>query len=118
MCWNRRYLVLVERLWDRGGDFVDAWNFGPDDKDVKPVAWLVAKLVVQRGECAGCEVDERRHPHGEHYLRVDSSKARARLASSPRWNLNTALGTIVHGTRLISKARICWGQIRAYNQTH
>ena len=117
----RGYLMLAERLWDRGGEFAEAWNFGPADHDVKPVAWLVAKLVEQWGANAGWELDDRRHPHEAHYLRVDSSKAHGRLGWLPRWDLDTALGTIVqwhkaHHNGADMKA-VVLDQIHAYNET-
>jgi CDP-glucose 4,6-dehydratase len=89
------YLDLAERLWGTGDKFAEAWNFGPSDRDSKPVAWLVARLVDEWGDSAGWEVDDGAHPHEAHYLRVDSSKAHARLGWFPRWDLDTALRSIV-----------------------
>ena len=89
------YLDLAERLWTDGDKFAEAWNFGPSDRDSKPVSWLVARLVDEWGHGAGWEVDDGAHPHEAHYLRVDSSKANTRLGWFPRWDLNTALRLIV-----------------------
>ena len=35
------------------------------------------------------------HPHEAHYLKLDISKARARLGWAPRWSLETALERII-----------------------
>src|SRR4051812_24320220 len=38
------YLRLAERLWDDGDAFAEAWNFGPEAQDARPVAWMVEHL--------------------------------------------------------------------------
>jgi CDP-glucose 4,6-dehydratase len=91
----RGYLDLAECLWRTGDKFAEAWNFGPSERDLKPVAWLVTRLVDEWGNGAGWKVDDGTHPHEARYLRVDSSKAHARLGWFPRWDLETTLRSIV-----------------------
>lgn len=84
------YLTLAEKLYTVGSDFAEGWNFGPDDSDVRPVKWIVERL------CAGSpgatwRCDEQQHPHEATQLKLDSSKAKARLGWAPRWRLDTAL---------------------------
>ena len=43
------------------------------------------------GEGARCEGDRRAHPHEATFLKLDCSKARARLGWKPRWHLERAL---------------------------
>lgn len=85
------YLLLAERLWRDGGKFAEAWNFGPDDSDAKPVQWVTEKLVAYWGGGASWELDKEEHPHEAHYLKLDCSKAKARLGWQPRWDLAGAL---------------------------
>lgn len=85
------YLCLAEKLWNDGPLFSQAWNFGPDDEDVKPVSWIVEYLVNMWGEGASWRVDESNHPHEAHYLKLDCSKARTLLGWTPGLNLSTAL---------------------------
>ncbi len=84
------YIKLAERLCSAGGDFAEAWNFGPDEADARPVQWIVETLC---GRVTGAtwERDVAPQPHEAHTLRLDSAKARARLAWRPRWNLQRAL---------------------------
>ena len=84
------YLALAERLHARGAEFAEGWNFGPDDADVRPVSWIVDRL------CAGSpgakwKADAGPHPHEAMQLKLDSSKAKARLGWHPRWSLEVAL---------------------------
>jgi len=73
------YLVLAQRLWSEGSSYAEAWNFGSDEHDAKPVRWVANKLAAMWGDGAGWKVDEKRQPHEAHYLKLDSSKAKERL---------------------------------------
>lgn len=85
------YLVLTERVWQNGQEFAGGWNFGPWEEDARPVSDLAQALVAQWGDGAAWEADGGAHPHEAHYLRLDSTKARARLGWRPRWSLDQAL---------------------------
>lgn len=90
------YLRLAEVLSsDRGAEAADGWNFGPDDEDARPVDWLVTQFVERWGEGASWERDERPQPHEAAYLKLDCSRARARLAWRPRWSVSQAIARIV-----------------------
>ncbi len=89
------YLALVEKLYNDGSAFAESWNFGPVDEDAKPVQWVVEELIRCWGEGANWQLDENPQPHEAHYLKLDCSKAKARLGWKPRWSLSTALESVV-----------------------
>lgn len=89
------YLLLAQKLYEEGADYGEAWNFGPDDEDAKPVQWIVEKLVQAWGEGANWGLDGGDHPHEAHYLKLDCSKAKAYLDWHPRWHLEGTLGAII-----------------------
>ena len=89
------YLMLAERLYTDGQSSAEAWNFGPHDDDARPVQWIVESLVTSWGSGASWQQDGGTHPHEAHYLKLDISKAKARLGWKPRWNLSQALSHIV-----------------------
>jgi CDP-glucose 4,6-dehydratase len=89
------YLCLAEQLWHHGPEYAEGWNFGPSDEDAKPVAWIVDRLTKLWGEGASWEVDLGTHPHEATYLKLDCSKAKAKLGWTPRTSLATALDWIV-----------------------
>jgi CDP-glucose 4,6-dehydratase len=89
------YLCLAEHLWHHGPEYAEGWNFGPSDEDAKPVAWIVDRLTKLWGEGASWEVDLGSHPHEATYLKLDCSKAKAKLGWTPRTSLATALDWIV-----------------------
>ncbi|WP_310451837.1 CDP-glucose 4,6-dehydratase [Sulfuritalea sp.] len=90
------YLKLAEKLFSDGPAYAEGWNFGPADEDAKPVQWIVERLTQSWGEGASWELDTDPQPHEAHYLKLDCSKARAKLGWHPRWNLQTTLQSIIH----------------------
>ena len=89
------YLILAERLYTDGPRFADAWNFGPNDSDAQPVQAIVERLTSQWGDGARWILDGGEHPHEATFLKLDCSKARARLGWRPCWDLNHTLDSIV-----------------------
>jgi CDP-glucose 4,6-dehydratase len=88
------YLRLAEALWD-SSDLAAGWNFGPEDRDARPVQWIIERLTELWGEPIPWTHDGGSHPYETMYLRLDSSKARVRLGWTPRWDLDQALRSIV-----------------------
>ncbi|WP_246725644.1 CDP-glucose 4,6-dehydratase [Beijerinckia sp. L45] len=86
------YLALAERLSsaDAAG-FSEAWNFGPTDEDCRAVSYIIDQMVKNWGGAAGWHLSEKTHAHEAHFLKVDSSKARARLGWDRRLRLDDAL---------------------------
>lgn len=90
------YLVLAEKLWENGGRYAEAWNFGPDDGDAKEVLWIVEWLCERWPDSRGYFLDATdEEAHEANYLRLDSSKARTKLGWYPVWSLNMALEKIL-----------------------
>jgi CDP-glucose 4,6-dehydratase len=88
------YMRLVEACWE-SKDYAGGWNFGPDERDVKPVRWIVERISELWDKVVPWKSDGGSHPHEAHYLRLDSSKARTRLGWTPIWDLDRSLVSIV-----------------------
>ena len=93
------YLLLAERLSIAGPDFAEAWNFGPPDQNACSVGTLVERLYALWGHAAEWDFDNNDQPHESVYLKLDSSKARARLTWKSRWPLETALQKTIQAYR-------------------
>jgi CDP-glucose 4,6-dehydratase len=89
------YLLLAQKLYEKGSSYAEAWNFGPNDEDTKPVQWLVEKLTEAWGKGASWVKDQRISPHEANFLKLDCSKAKARLNWHPRLHLADALNQII-----------------------
>lgn len=85
------YLRLAELLYEHGPGFGEAWNFGPGTEDARPVRWVLEQIQRVWPDAAGWEIDSRPQPHEAALLKLDCSKARARLGWAPRLALPIAL---------------------------
>lgn len=115
------YLVLAQKLYKEGACYAEGWNFGPNDEDAKPVQWIVDRLTKTWGEGANWALDGGDHPHEAHYLKLDCSKAKARLDWHPRWHLEDALGAVIDWHRAYQNGKnmreLTLSQIGTYNDS-
>lgn len=93
------YLLLAELLVTEGADFAEAWNFGPEEADSKPVSWILDRLC-QKIPSAHWVLDGSPQPHEASVLKLESVKAKTRLNWAPRWSLDTALDKTVEWHQL------------------
>jgi CDP-glucose 4,6-dehydratase len=84
------YLVLAQRLWEDPA-FAQAYNLGPADDDARPVRWIVEQLTALWDAPLEWDLDPGPHPHEAHWLKLDSSLARAELGWRPLWDLDAGL---------------------------
>jgi len=115
------YLILAQRLYEKGPKYADAWNFGPDDQDARTVEWVVSRMCVKWVENAAYVVDAGNHPHEAHYLKLDCSKAKSELQWYPKWNLEQAIDKVIEWVQAYREGkdvnRICQRQIEEYEKT-
>jgi CDP-glucose 4,6-dehydratase len=84
------YLVLAQALWE-DPERAGGWNFGPADEEAQPVGRLIERLAERWPERIRWTVDDGPHPHEAHYLKLDSSRARAHLGWRPLAPLDAGL---------------------------
>ena len=89
------YIVLAERLLREPKRFGEGWNFGPVDEDVQQVAWIADRIVRTWGEGARWSHVSSGAFHEKLALKVDASKARARLGWRQLLRLEQALSWTV-----------------------
>lgn len=114
------YLGLAQRLYIEGHAFAEGWNFGPQDEDVRSVQWIVEHMVRSWGQGTSWQQDGGVCPHEASCLKLDISKAKARLDWQPRWSLATALEQTIVWHRAYLKQKnmkdFCLAQIERYCQ--
>ena len=102
------YLILAEKLWADRERFSEAWNFGPQDTDVKPVSWIADHMASVWGKGAQwCHDEKADSVHEAHNLRLDISKSVAYLGWKPRWDLATALEKTIEWHKGRGDTRMC-----------
>lgn len=112
------YLTLAAKLVTAGPEFAEGWNFGPEDKDAKNVEWITKTICEMWGNGASYSLDTNPQSHEASYLKLDCSKAKAKLNWQPRWDIEKALKSIVEWNKIwISKGDVreaCQKQIDDY----
>jgi len=88
------YLLLAQQLWD-DPSLATAFNFGPASEDARPVSDLVDRLTRLWPDPLDWRIGPGPHPHEATHLKLDSSRAAARLGWEPRWGLAETLRRIV-----------------------
>ena len=94
------YLLLAERLYLQGTEFVGSWNFGPDSGEARSVAWMIDRFTSLWGGDASWKLDPNPQPHEASYLKLDCSKATSELGWRTRWTLDDELKMTVEWYKL------------------
>lgn len=92
------YLLLAQRLAG-DGSLADAWNFGPEERDERPVAWIVERFAELCDVPFDVLPDSSSRPPETAVLRLDSTKAVDGLGWRRRWDLDEALLRVVEWFR-------------------
>jgi CDP-glucose 4,6-dehydratase len=91
----RGYIQLAQKLVEYGPKYGQAWNFGPQPHDAKPVSWIVREMCQKWGLGASWVNGEGGHIHEANFLKLDVSKSAAQLEWEPQIDLDQALKLII-----------------------
>jgi CDP-glucose 4,6-dehydratase len=89
------YLILAQKLYKDQKEYAEGWNFGPNDEDVKPVDWILDKMI-SKWPNSSWNLDSNSNPHEAGFLKLDISKAELKLRWKPTWKLDQALDKIIN----------------------
>jgi len=95
------YLTLAQALWD-SPEHAAGWNFGPPEQDARPVGSIVERAGELWPGGLRWALDDGPHPHEARYLKLDSSRAHARLGWRPLLGLDAALEATVEWYRQLA----------------
>jgi len=90
------YLLLAEKLYAEPQRFSQAWNFGPEQNDIKSVRWIVERMRKLMGNDVSWQLSDAVQPHEAQLLKLDSAKAKTHLAWYPHWPLEKTLDQTLH----------------------
>lgn len=89
------YLILAQKLYLNGSQYSEAWNFGPNVKDVKTVEWIVKKILANWPGNVQYEIIPNELFLETSCLKLDCSKAETRLGWKPKWKPETAIIKVI-----------------------
>jgi CDP-glucose 4,6-dehydratase len=115
------YFTLLEKSVERGEDFPDSWNFGPEAQGEQSVGWIVNTFFELTGEGFDWAIDQSETVHEAGLLKLDSTRANILLDWKPHWTLRQAIEAIVewheseaNGADMLS---VCQQQITKFTDT-
>jgi len=115
------YLLLAQRLWEKGQQFASAWNFGPPIDDVRTVRWIIDNLSLHYSYNITYKQTTDTLPHEAYYLSLDSTKARKLLGWKTEWSLEKTLLKIADWHKALIQGKNMRGislqQIASYSST-
>ena len=113
------YLILAQRLYEEQKKYAEGWNFGPNEQDVKPVDWILDKMILKWPN-SSWKLDSNSSPHEAGFLKLDIAKAKAKLGWNPVWELSHTLEKIIGWHRAwLDKEdmqAICLAEIEEYTR--
>ena len=111
------YLLLAQKLYIHGDEYAEGWNFGPNEKDIKSVEWILEKMI-SKWPNAAWESDQNSNPHEAGYLQLDINKAEVKLGWKPLWDLDYTLEKIINWQKEWLNNRdmqaVCLNEINEY----
>jgi len=113
------YLILAQKLYEDQKEYAEGWNFGPNEKDVRPVDWILDKMIVKWPN-ASWDLDSNSNPHEAGFLKLDIAKAESKLGWHPVWELSHTLEKIIGWHRAwLDKENmqaVCLAEIEEYTR--
>jgi CDP-glucose 4,6-dehydratase len=112
------YILLAENLYNNPLKYSSAWNFGPEEDDIKPVSWI-ADQILKNFPRSNWIKDNGNHPHEASLLQLDISKSKNNLGWQPKWNIDQAIEKILewhllYNEKTMSVKNLCLRQIDDY----
>ena len=103
----RGYLMLGRALHEGGASMAEGWNFGPSLEEAVPVRELVARMTAAWPQVRAELGTPASGPHEARLLRLDNSKARARLGWHPALTLDETVDWTVAWYRAVRENPAC-----------
>ena len=114
------YLTLVQKMYNNPKKYAEGWNFGPNEKDVKQVDWILNRMISGWPN-SSWELDKESNPHEAGFLKLDIEKAKSKLGWMPVWELSYTLEKIIswHKAWLNKEdmQAVCLAEIEEYTRS-
>tara|TARA_B100000767_G_C19698617_1_gene507368 strand:+ start:59 stop:1129 length:1071 start_codon:yes stop_codon:yes gene_type:complete len=88
------YIILAQKLYEDQASYSQAWNFGPYEKDSKPVSWILDQMISMWPNSRWILNDEK-GPYEAELLKLDIQKSISKIGWRPIWSLELSLKKII-----------------------
>ena len=88
------YLMLAEKLVTDGVKYAEAWNFGPNNNEIKTVS-EIADHLCKKIPGSKWVAENNYNFHETTLLKIDSSKAKSKLGWIQKWDMETTLNKTI-----------------------
>jgi CDP-glucose 4,6-dehydratase len=113
------YLLLAQKLCDDHKTYSEGWNFGPNEKDIRPVNWILDKMISYWPN-ASWSLENEANPHEASFLKLNISKASELLGWTPTWDLEMTLVSIIRWHKLwledADMRKVCIAEINNFTK--
>ncbi|MDG2061388.1 MAG: CDP-glucose 4,6-dehydratase [SAR86 cluster bacterium] len=89
------YLMVGQRLFEKGPSSSDCWNFGPQKDDIRKVSEVADLFCNSWGESLSWVSTDSAKYHEAKNLSLDINKAKETLGWEPKWNLKETIEKVV-----------------------
>ena len=86
--------MLAEKLVIDGAEYAEAWNFGPNNKEIKTVS-EIAEYLCKKIKDSKWFIEKNQNLHETTLLQIDSSKAQSKLGWKQKWDIETTLNKTI-----------------------
>jgi len=111
------YLILAQKLYKNQNKYAGGWNFGPNEQDVKPVDWILDKMIAKWPN-SSWKLDKKFNSYEADFLQLNISKAKSKLGWKSTWGLSYTLEKIIIWHRAwLNKEDMqaaCFAEIKEY----
>ena len=89
------YLLLGQKLYSDHSSYSEGWNFGPNQMDMKPVEYILQKMISKWPKSIWIHDKTFNAPEAK-TLKLNTLKAKTRLGWNPTWSLDKTLDKIIY----------------------
>ena len=89
-----RILNVSRKIVIDGAEYAEAWNFGPNNKEIKTVS-EIAEYLCKKIKDSKWFIEKNQNLHETTLLQIDSSKAQSKLGWKQKWDIETTLNKTI-----------------------
>ena len=83
--------MLIEKLYNNGKSYAEAWNFGPEEDNIRTVEDIINEMSKHVDIKDKVKYQNDMHFHETNILKLDISKVKSSLGWKPKWGFEETI---------------------------